>query len=246
MIVHDFHQSGRHDAKDWDRAVDGATERGSVGSFTEAKGRRLAPEGWDQYAGGTESVILWDRSEWRPRASLPVRLTDLSWELGPGHVRTCIDMPVVLLEHRRTGLRYLRGAFHLCSSIQGGTGWSQKPQDADNVRVAKDALGNLGPHLRALQRLLRPDETTIAADWNVHLGLPAWRTRINTALDGTGLVVRPTREPTHRGGRTIDAHATSMRLARTRTRDELRVRTLPPVPDFDHAGIVGPLTPKEN
>lgn len=250
MRVHDFHQSGRHDATphQWKAAVKSATARADVGAFTEAKDRPPVPPSWEAWSGGNECAVFWDRGLWRDEAHLPIVLTTKSWHLGDrvrtNHERHGVVMTCVLLRHKMSRHTLLRGVFHAPSSVQSGAGWSRKVADRDNVAAARDVLKNLGPQIIKAQDLMRPDHTTISADWNVHLGLAAWRNRLEDALVGTELQLHLPAGATHRGGRKIDAHASTLPLARDGDGDPSPVRLLPKLDGFDHRGAVAAMATK--
>lgn len=247
MRVHDFHHSGRFDAtpEQWAAAVEAACERGDMGAFTEARDRALPPRGWEAWSGGADGCLFWERSTFRGVGLPPITLTDKSWYLGEkkvtGHERHGVQMTSALLEHKISKRTLLRGVLHVPSGIQAGPGWSRKVADRDNVGAAKDVLGNLTVVVIKLQDLWRPDETTISADWNVHLGLAAWRDRVEDTLVGTGLALHPTTSATHGRDRTIDAHASTMDLATDSDGDPRPVRLLPKATGFDHRGVVAVL-----
>lgn len=210
MRADDVHISGRFDATDEQvaKAFRGTWRLGAtVGGTTEARGRE--PDGhirlYVPAPAYADSGILWDDRVWRAEDRGVVTLYSGNW--GP---RAAVRMTWVLLVHRKSGATLLRLAVHLPAGVQYGARFSPAAKDRGRVRAWQQAMDALPVEVVALQRHHKPDETTLSADWNVHLGLREWRERIDAALKPTGMrLIVPGRGTHHH--RIIDAHASTMR-----------------------------------
>lgn len=210
MRVADAHISGRFDATD--EQVAKAFRRlwalgATVGGTTEARGRE--PEGhirlYVPAPAYADAGILWDDRVWRAEDRGVITLYKGNW--GP---RAAVRLTWVLLRHRKSDKTLLRFATHLPASVQYGVRFSRAKKDRDNVRAWVLAMDALPAEVVRLQRELSPDETTLSADFNVHLGLRVWRTRVNKVLQPTGMRLIVPDKGTHHH-RVIDAHASTMR-----------------------------------
>ena len=236
MILDDVHWSGKFKAspKQWQAAVGTVAEAATLAAFTEARGTTLSVPGWQQFlpphSAGTDCTILWDETSWRlagPKSDATgwVTLTSKAWPTRSGVVA-----PYVLLEDPDTRRTLLRLAAHFPAGVQTGDAFAKAPARVGAWVAATRALATV---IRDLQHELRPDETTLSADWNVNLARAHWRGYINHALKGTGMrLVVPT-HPTH-GTRTIDGHATTLTVPTFRA------------DGFDHIGALATLTSKES
>ena len=232
MILDDVHWSGKFSASAKQRKDVGQriAAVATLAALTESRGVRYDIPGWHQFlpprSAGTDGTILWDETSWRlagPEKDVTgwVTLTARRWPTRSG-----VIAPYALLADKDTGRTVLRIVAHFPAGIQSGDGFAKAPA---RVGAWVAAVGSLGRVIRDLQAELRPDETTLSADWNANLSRAAWRAYINRALKGTGLrLVVPT-HPTHAGGRTIDAHATTMRVPTLRA------------DGFDHVGALATL-----
>lgn len=204
----DAHHSGRYDATDdqWEDAISELTEA-DVWSVTEAAG--LDVSGLATFFRAGDALVGWNRHRFRRAGWFPTTLTTKDWSPGGKIRRTGVEMPWVLLEEEG-GARLLRGAFHLPSSIQGGSGWSNKPEDRDNIEAARDCLRNLHRQTSLILRMLEPAEITLAADWNVDLAVDEWEDRINSFLDDVPQLKMVVPSAGTHGKRRIDGHATTL------------------------------------
>lgn len=235
--VRHIHASGFHGAsrEQWMALTDDLARYAGVVAVTECR-RDVAPFNWNQYrprgVAGAECAVLWNREEWAQ--TMPAsdhrghwRLTKHTFYTGKGHERPGVVATWVLLTQRSTGATLLTVVAHMPASVQRGDGFSRNLR---RVRAWRSALSGLHRMVLQLSAELRPDEVVVSADWNADVTRRFWRTVINAGLGNTGLRLKRADEPTHRGGRTIDAHATT---ARAPARHVLKV-----APGFDHAPVL--------
>lgn len=240
MRCADTHISGRFDATDEQvaKAFRGTWRLGAtVGGTTEARGRE--PEGhirlYVPAPAYADAGILWDDRVWRAEDRGVVTLYKGNW--GP---RAAVRLTWMLLCQRKSGKTLLRLAVHLPAGVQYGKTFSRSNKDRDNVRAWVLAMDALPAEVVKLQRELSPDETTLSADFNVHLGLQVWRTRVNKILQPTGMrLIVPDRGTHHH--RVIDAHASTMRPRSTHR----AVQVLRRFAGLDHLSVLALLKSKK-
>ena len=241
MQVNDAHLSGRYTT----------TRAELLHGIRQARGRRVGVAALTEVRGRHGDLhALDDAAVHLPAASTAAdcavvvdtrvgRIADrghTTLSRGHGKARSTIVLTWAVIELHRGG-RLLRAVFHAPASVQHGRVFSRARADTENVTAWIACLDELPRVLCDLIAEHDPDETTLSADWNVHLGLLAWRRKINRALKPTGLrLIVPARATIGRT-RVIDAHASTMR----RRPMAWALRVLDFWRGWDHRGVLARL-----
>lgn len=123
-----------------------------------------------------ETYLAWDETVWKKvyaERHVTVSGKDL-FRMGGGAIVTAQYATLVVLESLATGQRVLFGVTHTPSGVNGGDTWRDKTPGRHVTWIR--SVHGMSRRANALAKKYKCTAQVLAADWNVNLNRPHWRT----------------------------------------------------------------------